>query len=97
MQDSKKQCVIFLIMVFALVCAVPARATEFTKEDLKRWDQEFMASVKKGSELFHSSKLGKNTVACAQCHPNAANTHPETYPKFQKQIDNVIPMREMIN
>jgi thiosulfate dehydrogenase len=36
-------------------------------------------------------------IACTQYHPNAANTQPETFPKFQKQIDNVIPMREMIN
>ncbi len=36
-------------------------------------------------------------MACAQCHPNAANTHPETYPKFQKQLGRVIALREMIN
>lgn len=47
--------------------------------------------------IFHSSKLGKNTVSCDQCHPNGANTHPETYPKFQKQIGKVITFFEMIN
>jgi thiosulfate dehydrogenase len=36
-------------------------------------------------------------VACAQCHPNAANTHPETYPKFQKQAGRVIALWEMFN
>jgi cytochrome c len=97
MQDPKKQCMVFLIMVIALVWAMPVRSAEFTKDDLKRWDQEFMASVKKGSELFHSSKLGNNTVACAQCHPNGANTHPETYPKFQKQIGKVVSLIEMTN
>jgi hypothetical protein len=29
--------------------------------------------------------------------PNAANTHPETYPKFQVQLRRVALMREMIN
>jgi thiosulfate dehydrogenase len=36
-------------------------------------------------------------VVCAQCHPNAANTHPETYPKFQKQLGRVGMLWEMIN
>jgi cytochrome c len=31
------------------------------------------------------------------CHPNAANTHPETYPKFQTQLGRVALLRDMIN
>jgi cytochrome c len=31
------------------------------------------------------------------CHPNAANTHPETYPKFQAQMGRVVLLRDMIN
>ena len=31
------------------------------------------------------------------CHPNAANTHPETYPKFQVQLRRVALLRDMIN
>jgi thiosulfate dehydrogenase len=31
------------------------------------------------------------------CHPNAANTHPETYPKFQTQLKKVALLRDMIN
>jgi len=56
-----------------------------------------MTVVNEGNKLFHSSKLGKNSVSCDQCHPNAANTHPETYPKFQKQIGRVITLFEMVN
>jgi len=41
--------------------------------------------------------LVQGGVACAQCHPNAADTHPETYPKFQQQLGKVIALREMIN
>ena len=70
---------------------------EFTKADVQRFQLEFMATVAQGRELWTSSKLGSNGVACAQCHPNAANTHPETYPKFQKQIGKVVPLWEMIN
>ena len=74
-----------------------ARADEFTKEDLARWEQEYMSVVKQGRELWTSPSLGTNGVACAQCHPNAANTHPETYPKFQKQIGKVVSLIEMTN
>ena len=56
-----------------------------------------MSVVEKGRALWVSADLGTNGVACAQCHPNAANTHPETYPKFQKQLGHVIALRDMIN
>ena len=74
-----------------------ARADEFTKEDLERWENEYMTVVQKGRALWTSADLGTNGVACAQCHPNAANTHPETYPKFQQQLGKVIALRDMIN
>jgi thiosulfate dehydrogenase len=70
---------------------------EFTKKDKERWENEYMSVVQKGRELWVSGDLGSNGVACAQCHPNAANTHPETYPKFQQQLGRVIAIREMIN
>jgi cytochrome c len=31
------------------------------------------------------------------CHPDASNTHPETYPKFQVQSKKVALLRDMIN
>jgi len=72
-------------------------ADEFTKKDQERWQKEFMSVVQKGRDLWTSPSLGTKGVACAQCHPNAANTHPETYPKFQQQLGRVIALREMIN
>jgi thiosulfate dehydrogenase len=81
----------------ALACAAGLAADEFTKQDQERWQKEYMTVVQKGRELFTTPKLGTNGVACAQCHPNGANTHPETYPKFQKQLGRVIALREMIN
>jgi len=88
----------FVLSIIGLTALLgAARADEFTPEDEQRWQQQFMDSVKQGRELWTSSALGTNGVVCAQCHPNAANTHPETYPKFQKQIGKVIPLWEMIN
>jgi cytochrome c len=84
-------------VVAAILGGLRVRADEFTKEDVARWQQEYMSVVQKGRDLWTSPDLGTNGVACAQCHPNAANTHPETYPKFQKQLGRVVTLREMIN
>jgi thiosulfate dehydrogenase len=91
-----------VLLIVGMLSAVLAtnfstQAAEFTKEDVERFTKEFMTVVKEGDKLFHSSTLGKNKVSCDQCHPNAANTHPETYPKFQKQIGRVITLFEMVN
>ena len=86
-----------LIVAAVLPLRPSSQADDFTKQDVERWTKEFMTVVKEGDKLFHSSTLGKNKVSCDQCHPNAANTHPETYPKFQKQLGRVITLSEMIN
>lgn len=85
------------VAVFGFIGSLLGQADEFTEEEAKRWKSEFETVVKKGRALWTDGKLGTNGVACAQCHPNAANTHPETYPKFQKQLGRVIALREMIN
>jgi thiosulfate dehydrogenase len=90
--------VAFTLAAIGLVAVnVPYRADEFTEEDLERWKQEYMTVVEEGRALWISPDLGTNQVACAQCHPNAANTHPETYPKFQQQLGRVVALRDMIN
>jgi thiosulfate dehydrogenase len=52
-----------------------------------------------GNKIFHSVTLLDGTigVSCDMCHPNAANTHPETYPKYQEQLQRVALLRDMIN
>jgi thiosulfate dehydrogenase len=74
-----------------------ASADTFDKKDVERWMKQYRAVADQGRALWTDPKLGTNGVACAQCHPNGANTHPETYPKFQKQIGRVVPLRDMIN
>ena len=88
---------ILMVVLAALGFSLQSIADEFSKEDLKRWEEQFMGVVGEGEKLFHSGSLGKNQVSCDQCHPNAANTHPETYPKFQKQLGKVVKQQEMIN
>lgn len=85
-----------LVLGVAMI-AQSAVADEFTKSDVERWQNEFDSVVKNGRAQWTSGALGTNGVACAQCHPNAANTHPETYPKFQKQLGKVAQFFEMVN
>ena len=74
-----------------------AQADEFSDADVDRWMAQFDQVAQEGRALWTSADLGTNGVACAQCHPNGANTHPETYPKFQKQLGKVAELWEMIN
>jgi len=97
---SKKIVVsVALAAVAAIIITIglSVQADEFTEKDKERWQNEYMSVVNKGRELWTSPELGTNGVACAQCHPNAANTHPETYPKFQQQLGRVIALRDMLN
>lgn len=99
----RKRIVISVLVACAAIIAAivfnnsETRADEFTEADIARWQQEYMSVVETGRKLWGSPTLGTNGVACGQCHPNAVNTHPETYPKFQKQLGRVIAMREMFN
>lgn len=69
------------------------------KRDLLLWARETEKFALEGSRIFHSGELLGSTVAvsCDMCHPHAANTHPETYPKFQSQLGRVVLLRDMIN
>ena len=72
-------------------------ADEFSEAELALWQNEYDVVVQNGRKAFTDPPLGGNGVVCAQCHPNAANVHPETYPKFQKQLGKVVVLAEMIN
>lgn len=72
---------------------------QVTERDVLMWGRETEKLVVEGSRIFHSAELLGSGVAvsCDMCHPNAANTHPETYPKFQVQMGRVALLRDMIN
>lgn len=72
---------------------------QFTERDILLWARETEKMVVEGSRIFHDADALGSTVAvsCDMCHPDAANTHPETYPKFQAQMGRVALLRDMIN
>jgi len=75
-------------------------------ETLAAFNEVFMQQVKIGDLLFHGDPetekamgviLSKTGMSCAMCHPNAADTHPYEYPKFQEQINEFATLRDMTN
>jgi len=70
-----------------------------TQQDVQVWKNETYKTAVYGSTVFHSGdELGSEiAVSCDMCHPRAANTHPESYPKFQPQLGRVALLRDMIN
>jgi thiosulfate dehydrogenase len=76
---------------------VKASFGEPTPREQQIWKAELDRLVAEGDRLFHSDEIGTNGIACAMCHPNASNTHPETYPKFQTQLKKVALLRDMVN
>jgi hypothetical protein len=70
----------------------------FNQRDMKIWQANTARFIQEGKEVFHdANKLGSTIgVSCDMCHPDAANTHPETYPKYQVQLQRVALLRDMI-
>jgi thiosulfate dehydrogenase len=71
----------------------------FGARDEALWKASAEQMVKEGHRVFHDSKELGSTVAvsCDMCHPDGANTHPETYPKYQVQLGRVALLRDMVN
>ncbi|ADO68885.1 c-type cytochrome [Stigmatella aurantiaca] len=71
----------------------------FSERDEKIWADSTQAFVDEGHRVFHDAAAlgGTIAVSCDMCHPDAANTHPETYPKYQVQLGRVAMLRDMIN
>lgn len=71
----------------------------YTAVDVLVWERETEKAVAEGSRIFHNAdELGSTVaVSCDMCHPHTANTHTETYPKYQVQLGRVALLRDMIN
>ena len=64
---------------------------------------KLMEAVAYGDQLWHTgesggpSKLSTNGLGCANCHPDASATQPQSWPKYQTNLGKVGTMREMFN
>lgn len=73
------------------------KGEQHTPREQNTFQSEVNRMIKKGYALFHSPELGTNGISCDMCHPDGANTHPETYPKFQTQLKKAVLLRDMVN
>ncbi len=95
-----------IMLAFGLGGPAHADKTPVTPEQLKQYNDVFMAEVRKGDLLFHGDAatakamnvtLSTTGMACAMCHPMASNTHPGSFPKFQATFGKFATLRDMIN
>ena len=86
------------LAVVATATLVTAREP-FTKEELKAMDDKLTQSAKRGYDMWYGARadMSSNGLACANCHPDAAATNPQTFPKYMPQTDRVMAYREMVN
>lgn len=94
--DKKRTAAAVALLLGVGVLCSNLSAEQFTEKDLALWKTEYISVVKEGRALFGTPGLGKKG-ACAQCHPGAANTYPETYPKYKKQLGKVVTLEEQVN
>jgi len=86
--------------MLGLAAAAPGLARQpFTDAQLADQQQQLLDVVDRGRDLWHGSKpeMSGNGLACGNCHPDAAASNPQTFPKFVSQIGHVAPFREMVN
>lgn len=83
-----------------------AHKAKHSAEQLKAFTEVFMEQVRMGDLLFHGDpgaqeqmgvNLSSTGMACAMCHPMAADTHPQEFPKFQEQMNAFATLRDMTN
>jgi thiosulfate dehydrogenase len=95
-----------LAAVAVFVGPAAAHKDPVTPQQLRAYEEAFMAEVKKGDLLFHGDAaiakqmgvtLSTTGMACAMCHPMTADTHPHSFPKFQAQMTKFATLRDMIN
>ena len=70
---------------------------QLAPELVKKTQEETAKAIKRGDDLWHDRSLGTNGMACNMCHPDAAVTHPETYPKYKQQFGRVVSVQQFIN
>lgn len=79
--------------------ATAQAGSKFSEEELARQEQELLKLVDKGYAIWHGSMPSTTTIglACANCHPDAAASNPQTFPKYMPMFGRVASWREMSN
>jgi len=88
------------VTLLGLLVSNPAAAREpFTAAELAEQEKALLTVVDHGRDLWHGTlpSMSTNGLACGNCHPDAAASNPQTFPKYQANLGKVIAIRDMIN
>ncbi len=71
----------------------------FTAAELASQQEKLIALVDRGRDLWHGSRadMTNNGLGCGNCHPDAAASNPQTFPKYMSMFNKVVPFRAMVN
>jgi len=71
----------------------------FSKEELAKQNAKLLVLVEQGYNLWHGSnpEMSNNGLACGNCHPDAAASNPQTFPKYIQNMNRVVQWGEMVN
>ena len=96
---SIKRGVRLSLVCSALTASATVLAYPFTDEQIAEQEKALLESVDEGYHLWHGSKpeMTSNGLACGNCHPDAAASNPQTFPKYVPMFGKVVPFREMVN
>ena len=83
----------------ALISTVVEAREPYTEAELADQQAKLLALVDHGRDLWHGSRadMSSNGLGCGNCHPDAAASNPQTFPKWMPQFNKVVPFREMAN
>lgn len=89
---------ITISLALAVATTVFARPP-FTEEELAAQKAALHEEIDKGYAIWHGSMPSTTTIglACANCHPDAAASNPQTFPKYMPMFGRVASWREMSN
>ena len=88
------------VVGWSLLAGGPAWSREpYTSAELADQQAKLLQLVDRGRDLWHGSKpeMTSNGLGCGNCHPDAAASNPQTFPKWMPQFNKVVPFREMAN
>lgn len=98
---AKASSISILLGILVFMLSGPAQSKD-PLDDAADFDR-LMDAVAYGDKLWHTgeaggpSKLSTNGLACANCHPDASATQPQSWPKYQTNLGKVGTLRDMIN
>jgi len=90
--------IVSIALLSLCVGSVFARAP-FTAEELEAQNKARLKLVEQGYNEWHGSNptMAANGLACGNCHPDAAASNPQTFPKWNSSMNKVVSWPTMSN